>query len=281
MPYRAEISRTNPSCFLFLIDQSGSMADPFGGDSRRKKADGVADAVNRLLQTLVLRCAKAEGVRDYYHVGVLGYGSNRIAPAFGGGLAGKMLVPISEAANHPLRVETRTRKVEDGAGGLVDQVSRFPVWFDPVADGATPMCTALALAVDVLKGFLAISPFCYPPLVVNITDGDATDGDPEPIAHDLRELESEDGNLLLFNLHLSSLSARAIEFPDSEIGLPDQFAQRLFRMSSVLPPPVRGTAQREGFSVTETTRGFVFNADLVSVIRFLDIGTRVDARNLR
>jgi hypothetical protein len=26
MPYTAEISRANPSCFLFLIDQSGSMA---------------------------------------------------------------------------------------------------------------------------------------------------------------------------------------------------------------------------------------------------------------
>ena len=27
MPYTAEISRANPSCFLFLIDQSGSMQD--------------------------------------------------------------------------------------------------------------------------------------------------------------------------------------------------------------------------------------------------------------
>ena len=27
MPYSAEISRSNPTCFLFLIDQSGSMGD--------------------------------------------------------------------------------------------------------------------------------------------------------------------------------------------------------------------------------------------------------------
>jgi hypothetical protein len=59
MPYSAEISRANPSCFLFLIDQSGSMADPFGvGESNRRKADGVADAINRLLQNLVIKCAK-------------------------------------------------------------------------------------------------------------------------------------------------------------------------------------------------------------------------------
>ena len=55
MPYQAEISRSNPSCFLFLIDQSGSMSDPFaGGEAKRKKADLVADAINRLLQNLSL-----------------------------------------------------------------------------------------------------------------------------------------------------------------------------------------------------------------------------------
>ena len=49
MPYSAEISRTNPSCLLFLIDQSGSMEDPFGGEASRQKAEGVADAINRLI----------------------------------------------------------------------------------------------------------------------------------------------------------------------------------------------------------------------------------------
>ena len=30
MPYSAEISRSNPTCFVFVLDQSGSMADSFG-----------------------------------------------------------------------------------------------------------------------------------------------------------------------------------------------------------------------------------------------------------
>jgi hypothetical protein len=64
MSYSAEISRINPSCFLFLIDQSGSMQDSFGsGEIVKKKADGVADAINRLLQELVLKCAKSVGHR--------------------------------------------------------------------------------------------------------------------------------------------------------------------------------------------------------------------------
>ena len=74
MPYVAEISRTSPTCILFLIDQSSSMAGPFGGAPGKSKADGVADAVNRLLQNLALKCAKSDGIRDYFHVGVIGYG---------------------------------------------------------------------------------------------------------------------------------------------------------------------------------------------------------------
>src|SRR5262245_24517079 len=97
MPYQAEISHSNPSCIIILIDQSGSMDDPFGADPNgKKKANGVADAVNRLLQNLVIKCAKSEGIRDYYHVGVLGYGEHGVASAFAGSLKGKQLVPISE-----------------------------------------------------------------------------------------------------------------------------------------------------------------------------------------
>ena len=38
--------------------------------------------------------------------------------------------------------------------------------------------------------------------------------------------------------------------------------------------PPRDAAANEGYTVDANPRGFVFNADLVSVIRFLDIGTR-------
>jgi hypothetical protein len=280
MPYRAEISRANPTCFLFLIDQSTSMADPFGGQSGLTKADGVSDAINRLLQNLVIKCSKPEGVRDYFHVGVIGYGRD-VAPALGGDLAGRPLSPISEVERHPLRIEERVRKVPDGAGGLVDQVTKFPVWFEPVANGRTPMCRALEMAWQVVGEFVANAPACHPPIVLNITDGEANDGDPEPVAAQVLALESSDGKALLFNAHLSSRPDRAIEFADREDGLPDEHARRLFRMSSTLPPKLREAARVEGFQVGDESRGFVFNADLVSVIRFLDIGTRVDGRNLR
>jgi len=274
MMYDAEISRTNPSCFLFLIDQSGSMDDPFGvGESQKKKADGVADAINRLLQNLVIKCAKSEGVRDYYYVGVLGYGA-KVGPAFGGALAGKELVAISEIADHPARVEERSKRADDGVGGLVDQTVKFPIWFDAVAKGGTPMCEVLKRAQGILSGWLAEHPDCSPPIVIHVTDGESTDGDPTAQAEAVQALRSSDGNVLLFNVHLSSSRSAAIEFPDGEETLPDKFAKLLFSISSSLPSYMRSVAQSEGYSVTDGTRGFVFNADIVSVIRFLDIGTR-------
>lgn len=273
MPYCAELSRTNPTCFIFLIDQSSSMSEPFGAQPDKSKAQGVADGINRLLQNLVLKCAKNDGIRDYFYVGVIGYGG-RVAWALGGQLAGHTLLPVSAIASNPLRVEQRTRKVDDGAGGLIDQNFKFPVWFEAVAGGRTPMCGALAEAAGAIHGFLQKYPNCFPPLVINISDGKATDGDPEANAESLRKLASADGNILLFNAHLSSTQARPIEFPSHESELADHHAALLFRMSSVLPAKMREAAKKEGYRVDDHTRGFVFNADLVSVLRFLDIGTR-------
>jgi hypothetical protein len=274
MPYIAPISRTNPTAVLFLLDQSTSMLEPFGGHPGKSKAEGVADALNRLLQNLILKCAKPDGVRDFFHVAMLGYGG-RVASAFGGALAGKSLVPISEVANHPLRVEMRTRRVSDGAGGLADEEFRFPVWFEPRPARGTPMCEALCWARDGLRLFLAAHPDCYPPIAINITDGRPTDGDPREAAKELRALASSDGNVLLFNAHLSDKQARPVEFPEDEAGLPDDYARLLFRMSNELPLTLLEAARDAGFAAGLKSRGFVFNADLVSVVRFLDVGTRV------
>ena len=48
-------------------------------------------AINRLLQNLVIKCAKGEGINDYYVIGVIGYGK-QVGPAFGGPLAGRKTI---------------------------------------------------------------------------------------------------------------------------------------------------------------------------------------------
>jgi len=271
MSYEAEVSRSNPSAFLFLIDMSGSMTDPYG--SGKRKADGVADAINKLLTNLSIKCTKSEGVRDYYDVGVISYG-RQVEPALVGELSGQALASISAVANHPARIEERLKKEEDGAGGIAEIKVKFPVWFDAKAAGATPMCEAFKLAHGTLQPWVAEHAYSFPPIVINITDGESTDGDPSTDAESLRALETQDGKALLFNCHISGAQGESVLFADAAEGLPDQFAKLLFNMSSVLPDSIREGAQREGFQVSENTRGFAFNADLVELIRFLDIGTR-------
>src|SRR5262249_59001365 len=99
MAYGAEISRNNPTCFVFLLDQSGSMGDPFGGgETQLRKADFLADVVNRTLHDLVIRCTRAEEIRDYFHVSLIGYGTSAepVSSAYSGRLAGRTLAKISE-----------------------------------------------------------------------------------------------------------------------------------------------------------------------------------------
>ena len=194
--YSAEISRKNPGCFIFLLDQSASMEDPFGGSSDRRKADELATIINKLIHNLSIRCAKGDSMYDYFHVGVIGYGQDTVVKsAFDGALTGKDLIPISDLANNPLRIEDRTKKADDGAA-------------------------------------------------------------------------------LVFNIHLSSAAANPIELPASDEGLPDKFAKQLFEMSSSLTPFMIGRAKELGMPAGDGARGFIFNAQPMQVIQFLDIGTR-------
>jgi len=277
--YKAEISERTPSCFLFMIDQSGSMQDPVGGSESdgKNKAKAVADAVNRLLREVVLRCAAAERIKDRFEVGVIGYGS-KVGPAFCGDLSGRDLVRLSEVATHPARIDPRTKKVEDGTGGLVEQKVQIPIWFDPVADGGTPMCAALQRTTSILEPWVNAHRASYPPIVINITDGESTDGDPSQAAAALKALATDDGSVLFYNLHLSSTPAPTSLFPDPDQSLPDQFARLLFDMSSPLPQQTRIAASERGYNVTEQARGFVFNGDGVVLVDFLDIGTRPSLR---
>jgi hypothetical protein len=246
------------------------MRERFGhGEYRHSKAQGVSDALNRLLYNLVLRCAKSAGIRDYFYVAVIGYG-HPVGTLFGGALAGKALVPISLLADHPLRIEKRERLGEGGERSVVN----FPLWIEPKAYGWTYMCEALRLAETLVDQWVLAYPRSYPPLVFNLTDGGATDGDPRPITRTIMAKSTTDGNALSFTLHLSSRSPRIVHYPVSHAGLPEPYAVRLFSMSSVLPDVMANGLRQDGFQLQAGARAFVYNADLTSVIQLLDIGTR-------
>jgi hypothetical protein len=270
--YSAQITRANPTCIVLLIDRSGSMSDPFSGDSVTRKSDFVAEVVNHTLHDLVIRCTKTEEVRNYYFVSVIGYGRN-VASAFGGSLEKRRLAPIAEVAEYPLQVKSSYKRVPDGSGGWVEIPVRFPVWIHPEAEGKTPMCEALAQVKDVLESWFADHPRGFPPTVLHLTDGESSDGDPNLIGRQIMSMQTDDGHVLLFNCHISSRRRSKIEYPVDESSLPDGFARTLFQISSTLPPNFLAAAAQLGVQTGEGSRGFVFNGDPSSIVQFYEIGT--------
>jgi hypothetical protein len=169
----------------------------------------------------------------------------------------------------------RVREEKDDSGATFERKVRSPIWFDPAGSGETPMCHAMFLAKRILRRWLVQHPECFPPVVVHITDGESSDGDPSELMRSITSLSSSDGNVLLFNIHISGTNAQPISFPDAQVQLPDRHAKLLFDTSSSLTPFMRKVARQDHrLQLSETAKGFVLNADMVLVVTAMDIGTR-------
>lgn len=271
--YTAEINRTQPACVLMLIDQSFSMSESWA-ESSTSKAEELARAVNRILGNAALLCSKGDGrIYDYFEVGVFGYGAY-IGPVLHGADLAQPILPISELAENPKRVDQLMRKTPDGAGGIIEEPVNRPVWVDPEANGKTPMVEAFHTAAGIVDNWCTKHPRSFPPIVLNVTDGASSDGDPSAVAESMRDTRTDDGNSLVFNLHLSASSDSSVLFPCSSHGLPGRNASMLFGMSSELPSSMAEAATGLGYDIERGAKGFLYNADAANVIEFLDIGTR-------
>ena len=118
--YPEEMSRKSPSALLFTIDQTGSMYKIV--ETNQTKVELVAEILREALKQLVIRCTQADGVRNYFDVGVIAY-RNSVSSGFAGALGGRILHPLSDIEANPLRIEERVKRVPVGAAGLVDRPS--------------------------------------------------------------------------------------------------------------------------------------------------------------
>jgi hypothetical protein len=255
------------------------------GNSRETMAEGAARALNETLLELLFTSQGEPGkARHYFDVGIFGYGLRPVAggegvePAFGGKLAGQPLVALPDLRDNPIAVR-ETPSVDAGA-----PPSRVPVWVEPVYGYRTPMCQAVAVAGAHVYEWAAAHPDSFPPIIINITDGMVTDSPYEGAGLDewaqrLTNIQTSDGPALLFNIFLSPAgSARPVMFPATDRGLPAP-GPDLFRLSSPLPPPMVASAHSSGIALEPGARGFGFNADAYNLVRFLEVGTKVDVRD--
>jgi hypothetical protein len=282
--HRHEISRRHPTLFVFLLDQSRSMVEPLGvnGPERRRKMDELASAVNSWLHNMVIRLTGPGGIKHYVDVAMMGYrtdpAANPIIESPLGGELGerarqedRMLCAITEIGENPARIDQHTRSfLDEETGELVETTQRVPVWVEPKAEGGSPMCSALRLAHDIVHRWIGEHRDSFPPVVINVTDGGSQDGDPIPYANALRDLATDNGNVLLFNCHLSISHQDTPLFLPGDEGLPCPEARMLHRMSSPLPKRMYDYAVNEGFKLQPGAKGMAFNADMATLTMFLD-----------
>jgi uncharacterized protein YegL len=265
--YKKTIGVSFPALILILLDQSSSMADS-------RKADIAAAAVNEVIYEIMLASRAGAQIKDRCFIGVIGYGET-IAPVVGG--------DISQVAANPIRTELVDKLIPDGDHGHISVETEMYVWVEPKAQNGTPMAEALEKAYSLTETWIGNNPDSFPPIVINITDGEPNDFDKEnstaakttAAAARLMELGTTDGKLLLFNAHISGTAVTEIQLPNSDAQIDNPYAKLLFSISSVLPGRLLEEAIKGGLAPEPGARGFVFNAGADTLIKLLTFGSSV------
>lgn len=279
MSYLARITQTSPTAVVLLVDQSGSMAEPARWNGQAvTKAQAVASAINTLLSELIARSRRDGGYQPYYDIAVAGYAGSEVRSLLPT-LGDDWFLTPEVLADNPAAVRDvqRVRTLPDGR--QVTTVMREKVWVRPASEWNTPMTAAFGTAHKLLKTWCARhkGQACYPPTVINITDGEATDGSPKQLAaaaEKLRALSTADGNVLLINVHISGSERQAVLFPASADELPeDRYARLLFDISSPMPALYRDEIALMTGRPADGVRGMGYNAHMTDLVRMMNIGT--------
>ena len=289
MSYYAEISRKNPTAFIFIIDHSESMGeylDIYDENIGRPitKAQAAADTVNLMFEDLINRCQKSDGVNDVFDISLIGYGKsdNKVYRAWEGTLKKYLWCPISQLpANNADIVTYNVDVVIRGENFSQEQTKK--IWLLPRAEGNTPMKSALQKTKVLLKNWIEDHYESYPPIVIHISDGNATDINTKheliKAAQGIKSLKTEDGNVLLINCLFTQGKAKPLIFPSSKSELPDnENVSTFFEMSSEFPSQYTNIII-EIFGKDpiryKKARCFAYNVQSISgIIKLLDIGTR-------
>ena len=278
--YSQEITRRHRAAIVIAIDQSCSMSGRMelnGWDL--SKAEVVSMVVGRLIDELILRSHREGSYRHYYDIALVGYSGERVYSLLGDELA---FYPITILAGREVPRTTYAlsyRTLHSGRQSFQEEVS---LWVEPAAHGATPMYKMISEVTDLVAEWCAKeeNSDSFPPLVFNITDGEASDASYDMLraaAHRLQATGTRDGNTLFVNVHISSDTGHApILFPNiHEVPLSIRQAHLLMDMSSIMPEQLHPyiCECRAGFSKPPYI-AMSYNASMSELVAMLNIGSR-------
>lgn len=280
--YTARIDREHPTAFIFLVDHSASMYRQTNYNGEYVSlAEAVARIVNSQINELVERCVKNNETRHYFDIAVIGYGEEAYS-AWNGALAGKDFVTPEEIRNNPFKKITVKEEVKTRKGITIREVEKKQ-WMVARDDGNwTRMDKALQRAGALLEDWMKThqNKDCYPPTIINITDGEyngTTDATMIQLSNELKSMFTNDGNALFFNIHVVPEQEEPIVFPSKEYELDgDEYGEKLFVMSSLLPL-VYNDQIKQIFNVDIDDdvryRAMAVNAGMERLVKMMKIGT--------
>ena len=191
---------------------------------------------------------------------------------------------LEDLYNNPIRVENKTQKVSDGNGGLVDVAVNQPVWIEPITENVwTNMRDGFKMAKQLVEDWISDKPECPAPVIINISDGvpyydylpnETCVKETTEVAKQIMNIRNADGNVLIFNAEIGDGGHKIIT-PSSEAevmsaGAPAQF---LYDISSVIPDGYKDAARKNELDIKPGSRGCIFNADAVELIKLIDFGS--------
>ena len=239
--YTARITREHPTAFIFLIDQSVSMRriTNYNGEDMTL-SEAVSRIVNAQIDELVSKCVKNDDTRHYFDIAVIGYGEDAYS-AWNGALEGKDFVTPEEIRSNPFKKIVVKEEMHTRKGVVVKEIEKNQ-WMTARHDGRwTHMDRAFRRAARLLETWMANhgNKDCFPPAIINITDGEYNGTSRDEmlqLSNELKSMFTNDGNVLLFNIHIAPGNTESIIFPASANELMgNNNAVDLFDMASLLP----------------------------------------------
>lgn len=276
--YKAPITRLNPTAFVIMIDRSGSMIEKiaFAGE-QMPKSRAVALVANAFVDELLHRSRRESGVCDYYDIAALGYSGDGVESLLSSG--GEFVRPSRLAASAPRREKLiRERILPSGRSVLA--VTEQNMWLEPKAVGVTPMKAAMADSLALVERWCRrrANARSYPPTVINVTDGEASDGSEEDIrslASRIRSTGTADGQTLFINIHLAKgIGEAPVLFPSSPAELPGhRYARLLYDISSEMPPSYCDLIAGIKPGAVPPFRGMSYNSPVSDLVAMMNIGS--------
>lgn len=277
--YSQEITRRHRTAFIIALDQSTSMQEQVRfGRLTMSKAEAVAYTANSLITELIDRSRRTDGVRNYYDIAVIGYANDEIRSL----LSTDGFVSVKSLAEHIPQAVTLSFEETLPDKSTTTAKHRIHPWIEPRAEGNTPMYEALLRVREMAEEWCELeqNKESFPPIVFNITDGEASDCDDNELRYAsemLRRTGTEDGNTLLINIHLSTdLSQPSMIFPMAEeLTAANRYARILAECSSIMPDCFNSQiGELKGIAAAPPYYGMGYNASIIELLSIINIGSR-------